>query len=481
MAARIGLVGLGTMGAALALNIAEKGFAIAVHNRTAAVTRDFLGSAGSLAGRISGHDDLAAFVAAIGRPRAILIMVNAGAAVDQVIASLLPHLAPGDLLIDGGNADFNDTRRREAELAAQQIGFVGMGVSGGEEGARHGPSIMVGGPEAAYEPVRDIIEAIAARYQGDPCAAHLGPDGAGHFVKTVHNGIEYGDMQMIAEVWGILRDGAGMDPAEAAGLFARWDAGPLKSYLIEITGKVLAAIDPETGQPMVAVIADRAAQKGTGRWTLIEALKLGLSLTTVDAAVAARSLSSDTARRAAGAALFAGPAGGQHRRPDNRPTPGDLPGPEDMAAALLAAKIVAYDQGLTLLAAASDHFQWSLDLARIAEIWRAGCIIRSSLLDDISKAARQGLPMGQLIFAPAFGPHLNLGIPALRRTVAAAVLGGHAVPALSAALAYFDQLTHAQGTAGLIQAQRDFFGAHGFERNDRPGSGFHGPWALAPG
>lgn len=469
MGARIGVLGLGTMGAALALNIAEKGFAVAVHNRTASVTRDFLAAAGVLGARLSGQDDLAGFVEALDRPRAILIMVNAGAPVDQVIGSLLPHLAPDDLLIDGGNADFNDTRRREADLAAKGIRFFGMGVSGGAEGARHGPSIMVGGPAETYARVRDIIEAIAARYQGAPCAAHLGPDGAGHFVKTVHNGIEYGDMQMIAEIWGLLRDGAGMAPAEAAGLFARWDEGPLKSYLIEITGKVLAATDPESGRPMVSVIADRAGQKGTGRWTLIEALKLGLSLTTVDAAVAARSLSSDGARRAAGQALFPPPA------------PAVLPSPDDLARALLAAKIVAYDQGLTLLAAASDQFQWSLDLARIAEIWRAGCIIRSTLLDDISKAVRAGLPHGQLIFSPAFADHLEGGIPALRRTVAAAVMGGHAAPALSAALAYFDQLTRARGTADLIQAQRDFFGAHGFERTDRAGSGFHGPWALAPG
>ncbi|WP_284163522.1 NADP-dependent phosphogluconate dehydrogenase [Frigidibacter sp. SD6-1] len=469
MAARIGLVGLGTMGAALALNIAEKGFPVAVHNRTAAVTREFLAAAGAWGARLSGHDDPAGLVAALDRPRAILIMVNAGDPVDQVIGSLLPHLARDDLLIDGGNADFNDTRRREAELAAKGIRFFGMGVSGGEEGARHGPSIMVGGPAATYERVRDIVEAIAARYQGAPCAAHLGPDGAGHFVKTVHNGIEYGDMQMIAEIWGLLRDGAGMAPAEAAGLFAVWDEGPLKSYLVEITAKVLAATDPETGQPMVSVIADRAGQKGTGRWTLIEALKLGLSLTTVDAAVAARSLSSDGARRAAGQALFP---------PAVAVAP---PAADDLARALLAAKIVAYDQGLTLLAAASDHFDWSLDLARIAGIWRAGCIIRSALLDDISSAVRTGLPQGQLIFSPAFAGHLKDGIPALRRTVAAAAMGGHAAPALSAALAYFDQLTRARGTADLIQGQRDFFGAHGFERTDRPGTDFHGPWALAPG
>ncbi|MFN0114421.1 MAG: NADP-dependent phosphogluconate dehydrogenase [Paracoccaceae bacterium] len=469
MASRIGLVGLGTMGAALALNIAEKGFAIAVHNRTTSVIGEFLGSAGPLAAGITGCETPAALVAALQRPRAIVIMVNAGAPVDAVIAELVPLLDAGDLLIDAGNAEFHDTIRREKALAAQGLKFFGMGVSGGEEGARHGPSIMVGGPADTYEQVRDIIEAIAARYEGAPCAAHLGPDGAGHFVKTVHNGIEYGDMQMIAEIWGILRDGRGMSPAGAGALFTRWDGGPLKSYLVEITGKVLAAADPETGRPMVEIIEGRAEQKGTGRWTLIEALRLGQSASTIEAAVGARSFSSMKAARLAGAALFARPKGGE------------VPPDGDLEAALLAAKIMAYSQGLSLLKAASDDYGWSLDLARIAEIWRAGCIIRSSLLDDISKAVRAGLPEGQLIFAPAFADRLRDGVPALRRTVAAAALGGLAAPALSSALAWFATMTQARSTAELIQGQRDFFGAHGFERTDRPGKGFHGPWAMAAG
>ena len=457
------------MGAALALNIAEHGFPVAVHNRTTAVIGAFLASAGPLVARLTGCETPAALVAALARPRAILIMVNAGAAVDAVIASLVPLLEPGDLLIDGGNADFNDTRRREAALAAQGFKFFGMGVSGGEEGARHGPSIMVGGPADTYARVRDLIEAIAAQYQGAPCAAHLGPDGAGHFVKTVHNGIEYGDMQMIAEVWGLMRDGAGLSPAAAAPIFAAWDQGPLQSYLIEITAKVLAATDPATGLPMVQIIEDQAGQKGTGRWTLIEALKLGQSATTIEAAVAARSFSAQKPVRLAGAALFPAPA--------NTPIPPE----SDLAAALLAAKIMAYGQGLTLLAAASSEYNWSLDLARIAEIWRAGCIIRSGLLDDIARAARAGLPQGQLIFAPTFAERLRAGIPALRRVVAAAALGGHAAPALSAALSCFDQMTRARGTAELIQGQRDFFGAHGFARTDRAGTDFHGPWAQPKG
>jgi len=469
MAARIGLVGLGTMGSALALNIAEKGFPVAVHNRTTRVIGEFLEAAGPLRGRLTGCDTPAALVAALERPRAVIIMVNAGAPVDAVIDEMVPLLDPGDLLIDAGNAEFHDTIRREKALAAKGLKFFGMGVSGGEEGARHGPSIMVGGPADAYARVRDIIEAIAAKYRGDPCAAHLGPDGAGHFVKTVHNGIEYGDMEMIAEIWGLLRDGAGQAPAEAAALFEKWDKGPLQSYLIEITAKVLAATDPETGRPMVEIIQDRAEQKGTGRWTLIEALRLGQSATTIEAAVAARSFSSMKEVRLKGAELYL------------PPVRSEVPPDHDLEAALLAAKIIAYGQGLSLLAAASEDYGWSLDLGRIAEIWRAGCIIRSGLLDDISKAVRAGLPEGQLIFAPAFVRRLREGVPALRRTVAAAALGGHAAPALAAALAYFEQLTHARGTADLIQGQRDFFGAHGFQRTDRDGKGFHGPWAMAAG
>ncbi|WP_343079926.1 NADP-dependent phosphogluconate dehydrogenase [Ostreiculturibacter nitratireducens] len=467
--ARIGLVGLGTMGAALAMNIAEKGFPVAVHNRTTSVTGDFLEASGKLRPRFTGAVSAAGLVASLATPRAIIIMVQAGAPVDAVIEELVPLLDQDDLLIDAGNADFHDTRRREAELAAKGIRFFGMGVSGGEEGARHGPSIMVGGPAETYARVQDIIEAIAAKYEAAPCAAHLGPNGAGHFVKTVHNGIEYGDMQMIAEVWGLLRDGAGMRPAEAGDLFAKWDEGPLKSYLIEITSKVLSATDPETGRPMVEVIRDSAGQKGTGRWTLIEALRLGESATTIEAAVAARSFSSMRAARAKGATLF------------DAPSEGSVPGVSDLETALLAAKIIAYGQGLSLLTAASEDFNWGLDLARIAEIWRAGCIIRSALLDDIAKAVRAGLPEGQLIFAPAFAEILASGVAPLRRTVAAAAMSGIPAPALSAALAYFDQMTRARGTADLIQGQRDFFGAHGFERMDKPGTGFHGPWAMSKG
>jgi 6-phosphogluconate dehydrogenase len=463
MASRIGLVGLGVMGANLALNIAENGFPVAVYNRTAAHTDTFMAGAGDLAGMLTPTRTYPELVAALTKPRAIIIMVQAGDPVDQVIGDLVPLLDKGDTIIDAGNANFHDTRRREAALRGQGLSFIGMGVSGGEEGARNGPSIMVGGPDESYATIRDIVEAIAAKYEGQPCVAHLGPDGAGHFVKTVHNGIEYGDMQMIAEVWGLLRDGMGRSPADAASLFEKWNSGRLRSYLVEISGKVLSSVDPKTGKPMVDVILDRAGQKGTGRWTVIEALQLGQSASTIEAAVGARSWSSAKAAREMGARLFKGPDGGL-----------DL-SDGTLESALLAAKIVAYSQGFSLLAAASAHYDWALDMAVIAEIWREGCIIRSAMLDDMAAAARAGMPEGMLIFAPDFAKILGPAADALRQVVAAAARAGLPVPAFSAALAYFDTMRQARGTTDLIQAQRDFFGAHGFERVDG-GSGHHGPW-----
>ncbi|WP_413718451.1 NADP-dependent phosphogluconate dehydrogenase [Silicimonas sp. MF1-12-2] len=463
--ARIGLTGLGTMGAALALNMADNGFDVAVHNRSNDKVDAFMESAGDLATRLTPAYELNDLVAALEAPRAVIIMVQAGAAVDSVIDELVPLLDKGDLIIDAGNADFNDTRRRTQALEELGLGFLGMGVSGGEEGARHGPSIMVGGKRESFEAIEDIVSAIAAKYRKDPCADWLGPDGAGHFVKTVHNGIEYADMQLIAEVYGLLRAG-GRGMGEMAELFADWNEGPLQSYLIEITAKILASRDAETGEPMVDVIVDSAGQKGTGRWTVIEALKLGQSATTIEAAVAARSWSAGKAMRKDAEKAY------PHGK-DNTAEILDA----DLETALFAARIIGYGQGMALLAAASEHFDWSLDLARVAEIWRAGCIIRSSLLDDIASAIRAGIPHGQLILAPAFVERLSAGVPALRRVVAASVHHGLPVPALSSALSYFDTVRRGRGTADLIQAQRDYFGRHGFERIDRPGTGFHGPWA----
>ena len=464
--ARIGLTGLGTMGAALAMNMAEKGFDVAVHNRSNDKVDAFMAGAGPLASRLTPTYELEELVGALEVPRAVVIMVQAGDAVDTVIDALVPLLNKGDLIIDAGNADFNDTRRRTAAMAEQGVGFLGMGVSGGEEGARHGPSIMVGGARESFEAVQDVVTTIAATYQGNPCADWLGPDGAGHFVKTVHNGIEYADMQLIAEVYGLLRAG-GRRMDEMSALFATWNEGPLHSYLIEITAKVLAARDADTGKPIVDVILDSAGQKGTGRWTVIEALKLGQSATTIEAAVAARSWSAGKAMR----------EDAERAYPHGRDATAEILD-ADLESALLTARIIGYSQGMSVLAAASEHFDWSLKLKRVAEIWRAGCIIRSSLLDDIARAIESGVPHNQLILAPAFVERLSAGVPALRRVVGASVHHGLPVPAMSSALSYFDTVRRARGTADLVQAQRDFFGRHGFQRVDQEGTGFHGPWAV---
>ena len=462
--ARIGIIGMGTMGAALALNMAEKGFDVAVFNRTPDATRAVVADAGPLSERLKPSETLEDFVASIETPRAILLMVKAGPPVDAVIEAMLPHLAKGDLIIDAGNADFNNTRRRTERLEGKGFSFLGVGVSGGEEGARNGPSIMVGGSRQAYSQVSDIIASIAAKYQGDPCADWLGPDGAGHFVKTVHNGIEYADMQLIAEAYGLLKAGA-RATGDMGELFGRWNRGRLQSYLIEITSEILKSVDPATGAPVVDIILDQAGQKGTGRWTVIEALKLGQSATTIESAVAARSWSAARDTRIVAEAIFSNTA----------MTPPILDA--DLEAALFAARIISYGQGMALLAAASDHFGWNLDLARIAEIWRAGCILRSALLDDVASSIRAGLPEGQLILAPAFADMLITEVPALRRVTIAAMKSEQPVPAMAAALSFFDTIRRARGTANLIQAQRDFFGRHGFRRTDREGDGFHGPWA----
>ncbi|MBB5223753.1 6-phosphogluconate dehydrogenase [Amaricoccus macauensis] len=464
MAADIGLIGLGTMGAALALNIAEKGFDIAVFNRTTSVTEKFVADAGDLGSRITPCETLEALVAALKTPRAIILMVPAGAPVDEMIDHLLPLLDTDDLIIDCGNANFHDTVRRAAAAAERGSPYLGVGVSGGEEGARHGPAIMGGGPKEAWDRVAPIFKAIAARFGSSPCADWMGPDGAGHFVKTVHNGIEYADMEMIAEVYGIMRDGLGMTPLQVADVFDRWNGGPLKSYLIEITGMVSRAIDPKTGQPMLDVIKDSAGQKGTGRWTAIEALMLGAPATAIEAAVAARNLSSRVSERAEGARIFDLPA---------KPVPAE--GMIDrLEAALLAGKIACYAQGFGLLAAASKEYGWSLPMGGIARVWRAGCIIRSAMLDDMA-TAMEGGEVTNLMFAPQFADRLKRSETGLREVVSAGALARIPTPALAAALGYFDTMHTARGTANMLQAQRDFFGAHGFERVDTPGA-HHGPW-----
>ena len=462
--ADIGLIGLGVMGSNLALNIAEKGNTIAVFNRTTARTDEFIANAGALAPRIVATRTMEDFVAAIKPPRPIIIMVKAGDPVDQQIVALKPLLSSGDITIDAGNANFRDTMRRFKELDGSGLNFIGMGVSGGEEGARHGPSIMVGGTPEAYARIKTVLLSIAAKFQGEPCCAHLGPNGAGHFVKTIHNGIEYADMQMIAEIYGIMRSGMNMTPIAAGTLFQAWNKGRLNSYLIEITAAVLKATDPVTGKPMVDVIVDSAGQKGTGRWAVIEAQMMGVPATAIEAAVAARSLSAMKQERVAASKIYP--------RAPLQPLNINL---QQLEHALLAGKIAAYAQGFAVMDQASKEFAWNLPLRTIAAIWRAGCIIRSQFLDRIMAAYDVTPDLRNLLLAPDFVALMQETVPALRAVVAAAVSAAQPVPALASALAYFDSYTEARGTASLLQAQRDFFGAHGFERVDQAGA-HHGPW-----
>lgn len=461
--ADIGVYGLGTMGSALALNLADKGFRIAISNREADWIAPFLEEAGTLADRFLAHSELEAFVQSLAVPRCILFMIPSGPPMDEMLARLRPLLSEGDTVVDGGNADFNDTRRRVAELSGTGLNYVGMGVSGGEEGARFGPSMMVGGSVQSWDRLRPLLEPIAATYEGDPCVAHMGPDGAGHFVKSLHNGIEYADMQMMAEIYGLLRDGPGWSAGQIGDLFARWNEGPLRSFLVEITAQLLRTQDAGSNRPLVDVIEDKAGQKGTGRWTVIEALKLGKSASAIEAAVGARSWSAEKPTRLLAQDLLPAAAG-------------EFAVSEvDLEQALYAGRLLAHAQGFDVLHAASEEFGWALELSRIAQIWRAGCIIRSDLLNHLSKALAQMPPGGQLLLAPDIAELLAPSLPALRRVVAQAALAGLPVPSLSAALAWYDTMRHRRGTANLIQGQRDLFGAHGFARIDSDGK-HHGPW-----
>ncbi len=462
----IGLIGLAVMGQNLALNIESRGYAVAVYNRTASVTEAFV--ADHPGKRLAGCASLAQLVAGLARPRKLMLMVKAGAAVDAVIAELIPLLAPGDIIIDGGNSLYTDTERRDAWLGPLGLLFVGAGVSGGEEGARKGPSIMPGGPAAAWTALQPIFEAIAAKVDGQPCVRHIGPGGAGHYVKMIHNGIEYGDMQLICEAYSLLQ-AAGLSTDEMAAVFERWNDGDLQSYLIQITAKALAQRDPETGRPVVDLILDKAGQKGTGQWTQLNAAENAVVISTINAAVEARVLSSQKDQRVAASRQLQGP-----------PARLDI-ARETLVAqvhdALYASKIVSYTQGLDLMRTMSDKRQWALDLGGIASIWRGGCIIRARFLKHITEAFEADPALTNLMLAPFFRTVLNRSQAAWRSVVAQAVSAGIPVPAFSASLAYYDSLRTERLSANLLQAQRDFFGAHTYERIDRPaGQWFHTDW-----
>jgi 6-phosphogluconate dehydrogenase len=466
--AQIGVTGLGVMGRNLARNFARHGYAVALHNRTTARTDAIMAEFGH-EGTFVPARTAEEFVASLERPRRLVIMVNAGAATDEVISEFAPLLEPGDMIIDGGNAHFVDTRRREAALREAGIHFVGMGVSGGEEGALNGPSIMPGGSLESYESLGPMLENIAASVDGVPCTTHVGPDGAGHFVKMVHNGIEYADMQLIAEAYDLLRYAGGYEPAQIAGIFRTWNKGRLDSYLIEITADVLAHTDAATGRPFVDVVLDQAEQKGTGRWTVQVALDLGVPVSGIAEAVFARGLSGHSDLRHAARRLTGPVRGGL--------VLSDAGGFADkVEQALYASKVVSYAQGWNMIAAGSQEYDWGIDLGKMAVIWRGGCIIRAAFLDRI-RAAYAGDPrLPTLLADPDFGSELAAAQDAWREVTAIAVTSGIPVPGFSAALAYYDALRAERLPAALIQGLRDYFGAHTYRRTDAEGS-FHTLWA----
>jgi 6-phosphogluconate dehydrogenase len=467
--AQIGVTGLAVMGRNLARNLARHGFPVALHNRTFERTRSLVAEHGD-EGTFIPSESLKDFVASLERPRAIIIMVKAGGPTDAVIDDLVPLLEDGDIVIDCGNAHFADTRRREAALREHGLHFVGTGVSGGEEGALLGPSIMPGGSTESYQKLGPMFEAIAAKVDGKPCCSHVGPDGAGHFVKMVHNGIEYADMQLIAEAYDLLRDGLGATPAEIATIFQTWNSGDLESFLIEITAEVLAHVDAATGRPFVDIVVDRAGQKGTGRWTVQNALDLGVPITGIAEATFARAVSANVEQRRAARETFAD-AGGAPLSVTDRDA-----FIEDIRRALYASKVVAYAQGFDHIQAGSNEYGWNIDRGAVASMWRGGCIIRARFLNRIQEAYDENADLPSLLVAPYFAKAVSDGVPGWRRVVADAARSGVPTPAFSSSLAYYDGLRRDRLPAALIQAQRDNFGAHTYERVDRPGS-FHTLWS----
>ena len=466
--ATIGLTGLAVMGRNLARNIARHGHTIAVHNRTAAKTQALLDEHGD-EGDFVGTESLEEFVAAIEKPRVVLVMVKAGEPTDAVIDDLVPLLEEGDIVVDCGNAHFADTIRREEQLKEHGLHFVGTGVSGGEEGALNGPSIMVGGSDEAYERLGPILESIAAQVDGEPCCAHVGVGGAGHFVKMVHNGIEYADMQLIAESYDLLRSIGDLEPPAIADVFADWNEGELESFLISMTADVLRHTDAG-GQPFVDVVKDAAEQKGTGRWTVQVALDLGVPITGIAEATFARSLSGHTEQREAARKVFS-------TSPEDQTVDVDREAfVRDVQAALYASKVVAYAQGFDQIKAGAEEHGWDVDLGQVAQIWRDGCIIRARFLGRITEAYAAEPDLTTLLTTEFFADAVKEGVDAWRHVVATAAQGGVPVPAFGSSLSYFDGLRRERLPAALIQALRDNFGAHTYQRVDREGT-FHTAWA----
>lgn len=469
--AQIGVVGLAVMGSNLARNFARNGHTVAVYNRSTEKTHNFMANHGA-EGDFIPSETITDFVASLEKPRRAIIMVQAGNATDAVIHQLADAMDDGDIIIDGGNALYTDTIRREQEIADRGLNFVGAGISGGEEGALNGPAIMPGGPEKTWEALGPLLESIAANVDGVPCVTHIGPDGAGHFVKMVHNGIEYADMQVIGEAYQLLRYGAGMTPAEIAEVFRTWNAGDLDSYLIDITAEVLAQVDAETGKPLIDLIVDSAGQKGTGRWTVKAALDLGIPVTCIGEAVFARALSGATNQRQA--------------------TIGNLPSGtlttlaelgvdrdtfiEDVRRALYASKLVAYAQGFDEITAGSADHNWNVDPRDLATIWRGGCIIRAKFLNRIVEAYNANPELPTLLLDPYFKAELTGLIDSWRRVVTLATQIGQPIPVFASSLSYYDSLRIDRLPAALIQGQRDYFGAHTYQRVDKPGT-YHTLWS----
>ncbi|MFG2964890.1 MULTISPECIES: NADP-dependent phosphogluconate dehydrogenase [unclassified Streptomyces] len=464
--ANIGVVGLAVMGSNLARNLASReGNTVAVYNRTRQRTEELVSrhpEAGLIAA--ASIDD---FVASLARPRTAIVMVQAGAGTDAVIDQLAERFEPGDIIVDGGNANFQDTIAREKRLAPTGVHFVGAGISGGEEGALNGPSIMPGGSAESYRTLGPVVASIAAVAEGEPCVTHVGTDGAGHFVKMIHNGIEYADMQLIGEAYDLLRTVGGLQPHAIADVFAEWNKGPLESYLIEITAEILRQVDPATGQPFVDVVLDQAGSKGTGVWTVQNALDLGVPVGGIAEAVFARSVSGRSAQRAAVRRVIAS-------RPEVQKA--DDTFAQDVAAALYASKVVAYAQGFDAIVAGAEKYGWNIRKDQIARIWRGGCIIRARFLNRIAEAYTETPDIATLLEAPYFARAVTEGEEAWRRVVATAALSGVPAPGFGAALSYYDSLAAERLPAALIQGQRDFFGAHTYRRVDRQGV-FHTEWS----